>query len=457
MLRGSVRAMNRNDLARLRDEAAAAAEHFPPAAASMARAAAELFERARQLAAGEATDLSAALAQLPPSALAALLEERRRAAGLNLSDMARRTRLSLNTLRDIVKGRRTPAPQTLTRLVALRELGLSEQAPSSQPDGPNSHIMLRYDRRSLIEDMRLTLNSASGQLEQTCLYLDDASAEDWISLSNAPGYVEANRALPLGTIAAAAVATAGRSLDVIALGPGDGQGEVALCKELLAAAPGADLHLFLVDISHTLLTVAHQRARSSLEAHGVRVESVHGDFHQLARYARLAPKPGSLRRRLYVLLGGTIANLTSELQFVRNSLAPALPGDLMLLDCVLGYGNPDDADELRKRDPVLTHPISPLIARWLGGVVQRYCRDLESYQLGAELQIGGSVPGSYEIVFHADVLRQGGQRQRYYLGRARRYDRAKLVAALGQLGWTAVRSEIYGPGGRCAVELLRKE
>lgn len=154
-------------------------------------------------------------------------------------------------------------------------------------------------------------------------------------------------------MAQALIAGASGGLDVVALGPGDGQVEIALCKELCSASASPDVHLFLLDISHTLLTVAHRRARDELAPLGVQVESIHGDFHQLGRYPVLNRRSGSTRRSCYVLLGNTLANLDHEARFVRDVLASASSGDFMLLDFSLVYADAEDAEAVRRAEPVL--------------------------------------------------------------------------------------------------------
>lgn len=445
--------MHRPQLAELRDLIADVADHRSPAAIPFLTAAADLLECARQAEAGEIAELGEPLARIAPAALGTLLRERRKAAGFSLRQLAQRSKLAVGTIRSLERGRRVPAVQTLAGIARVHELRLAEPGVV-QRERPNCYLPLLYDRIQLLTDLRSTLNSPGGHLEQTCLYLDDASAMDWLSICTSQPYVEANRALPLQPMAQALAEGATRGLDVVALGTGDGQTEVAFCKELLGTEASSDLTLLLLDISHTLLAVAHHRAQEELTPRGVPVESLHGDFHHLGRYAVMNRRQGSTRRRCYTLLGNTLANLDHEARFVRDGLSTAQQGDYMLVDFSLAYGDPENPDAVRQAEPVLNRPIQPAFARWLGGLVSRYSADLRSLSLGTDLMTECAIPGSYEIGYFADVVLSDGQQRRYYLARARRYDRDRLLAAFARHGWKEVNVLPHGPGGRGVLALL---
>ncbi|MFO0580535.1 MAG: L-histidine N(alpha)-methyltransferase [Polyangia bacterium] len=446
--------MKRPKLDELRDLLADAAEHETPAAVPLIEAAAELLDLARQVQEGEMAQVGEVLARAAPEAVGLLLRQRRKAAKLSVRQLAQRAGLSKGTVFNVETGRTAPSPQTLAALARVREMRLAETAgPRERPD---CWLPQGYDPLALLMDLRGALNSPGGFLEQTCLYLDHASALDWLAICSAPAYVEANRALPLQPMAQALMAEACRGLDLVALGPGDGQVEIALCKELCAASASPDVHLFLIDISHTLLTVAHRRAREELAPLGVQVESIHGDFHQLGRYHVLNRRTGSPRRSCYVLLGNTLANLDHEARFVRDVLSSANTGDFMLLDFSLVYADAEDAEAVRRAEPVLNRPLSPSFERWLGGLVQRYSSEVDSFTLGTDVLTECAIPGSYEIGYFADVQLRDGQSRRHYLARARRYDRGKLLAAFARHGWHEAQVLPCGQGARAVLALLRR-
>lgn len=450
--------MGAPDLAQARDLAAQIADHLPPAPASIVRTAAKLLEHARQVMDGESADVGAALAELPAHALGSLVSERRQAAGLSLRDVARRTGLSINTVRDVERGHRTPAAQTVARLVTVGELGLDgggSPVAVTDPHRPHAHFMPKYDRPALIEEMAQTLNANGGRLEQTCLYLDDQSANDWLAICSATSFAEKYRAFPFAAVVSGALrAIEGRGLDVIALGPGDGRSEVQLCAELLSARPGLDLNLYLLDVSHSLLLRAFHRAGAEL-GQAVHVEALHGDFRHMGRYSVLLPSRAPHRRRCYVLLGNTLANVDSEVLFLRDCLSLAAPGDLAVIDFGLTYADPSAPEKVRAADPVLSGQIPDLHARWFSGPLKRHAQGVDSFTLGVDLHTDGGIPGSYELDFFADATR-GRTVQRYHLARARRYNERALLDVFARYGWATELCLPHGPGKHAAVALLRR-
>lgn len=105
---------------------------------------------------------------------------------------------------------------------------------------------------------------------------------------------------------------------------------------------------------------------------------------------------------------------------------------------------------------MLNRPLQPNIERWLGGLVTRYSADVKSFTLGTDVMTECAILGSYEIGYFADVALQGGQTRRYYLPRARRYDRGRLLAAFARHGWQEVKVLPYGPGGAGGVGVVAK-
>lgn len=279
------------------------------------------------------------LRTLPLADLAQVIRRRREAAGMSQPQLARRAGLTLTTIKNLEKGRHRPARDTLGRLLALPELGLISLdllSAGTQTERPNSWLLPHYSRKKLLDEMIEIVNSPGGALQQTCMYLDDQSAGGWMSLCGSSAYQEAYRAraMPVGKFAEKiATHIGGRGLDVIALGCGDGRSEVRLVEALSAQRGWTDLRLHLLDISHTLMTVANEHATERLAGMGVEVNTLHGDFHHLARYGMLLPQSETTnRRRLYAMLGSTVANLNNEVVFFRDALSLAAPGDLCLLD-----------------------------------------------------------------------------------------------------------------------------
>ena len=176
----------------------------------------------------------------------------------------------------------------------------------------------------------------------------------------------------------------------MALGPGDSRSETELAKELLRLHPNLDLKLSLLDISHTLLTLAFGRARSELPPHVI-VEALHGDFRHIVRYPVLHRSLAPQRRRCYVLLGGTLANVDSEILFIRDGLGQSQKDDLAIVDFQLAWGDRHDPEALRNADPVLRSGPPEPHGRWFSGPLRRYGEGIDSYTVGVDLMADGSI------------------------------------------------------------------
>ena len=453
---GNLRGMS-TDLAHLRELVREAAEPLPSPASSVVRMAAQLLEDARKMMDGDSSERGAALAEVPPLALGAIVRGQRVGAKLSLRDLARRTGLSINTVRDLERGHRTPSAQTMQRLLAVPELELgtaNPTAPSDDPHRPNAWFLPKYDRRALFDEMAQTLNASSGRLEQTCLYLDDQSAADFLSVCSAGSFNARFRAFPFAAIVEeAARVVQGRGLDVIALGPGDGHSEVQLCVGLRNSGV-ADMKLYLLDVSHSLLTVAHKHAQATFGS-TLRVDALHGDFRHIGRYPVLLPASAPQRRRCYVLIGSTLANVDSETLFLRDCLSLAAPGDLAVIDFQLRYADPADPEAVRAADPVLRNGVPELHKQWFTGPLRRHGIGIDSLTVGCDLLLDCIVPGSYEIDCYADTVR-GNTKQRYHLFRVRRYDEKQMLATLERHGWKAEVVRRYGVGEQMCAALLRR-
>lgn len=448
--------MPASPLAQIRDLLEAVAAGRKDASdAALLRAVAETVEHIRVKDEGEASQAGAVLAQLPSAAFRALLKSRRKAANLSLRQLAKLSGLAPNTIRYIENGSHAASEITAGRLARIPQLGLLEYAiPGGQPR-PNCWLLTGYDRRALMDEIHQALSSPGGRLEQTSLYLDDVSAGDYLAIAGAPAFQDRFRSLPLGAVAATIAAQlSGSPLDLVALGPGDGRSEVELAKELLRAVPGLDLKVLLLDISHTLLTLAYGRATAELPPQ-VAVEALHGDFRHMVRYTVLHRAASPRRQRCFVMLGGTLANVDSEVLFIRDGLGQSQTGDLAVVDFQLVWGDRRDPDGLRAADPVLKHGAPELHARWCSGPLRRYGKNFDEVRVGVELMPEGTIEGSYELDFYADATKASAV-HRFHLFRVRRYVLEPLLATFARLGWDTLGCWKYGPDEKAAVALLRR-
>lgn len=453
--RGMLRAMD--ELEHAERYLLSALERLPPMAQEAARDALADLARARLLAMGPD---AGSLAALAPQELAELLRARREAAGLSQKRVAELAGLSERTIKNLEHADQSPTLDTLQRLSSVAELGLvaagagRSDAAAARPV-PNSWFLPRYDRRALIQELQERANAPGAALEQTMLYLDDQSAQDYLDLCGSDAFAARFRALPLGEIATAILQRTGeRPLDINALGPGDGRTEVELAAELLNRCP-TPLRLHLLDISHPLLVIAHERARERLGPRA-QVQTLHGDFHHLFRYPMLLPDASTAgRRRVYTMLGVTMANLDNEVAFVRDQLSLAASGDLCVLDYQLAYAPPDQPERIRALDPPLVHGVSAHQS-WMTGPLRRYCRDVSKLEIGVELNTRALVPGSYEVDCFALIHPAQGRPHRHLVFRSRRYTPEPLHELFREFGWSLLCDLPFGPEKRSAVMLMER-
>ena len=120
-------------------------------------------------------------------------------------------------------------PSEITSVSTVRE--------NSHRLAPNWFVPPSFDSVQMMSELTHQLNSNGGSLEQTYVYLDHKSALDWIQLCNTPGYTAAFRdRMPHSAIARRIAELVGPvGLDLIALGPGDGQTEVRLVQSTSAS------------------------------------------------------------------------------------------------------------------------------------------------------------------------------------------------------------------------------
>lgn len=418
---------------------------MPDIALDYVRAALHLFRQVpdRQLAAG-ALELALTLAD-PGADLGALVRRRRKAAGLNIVELAQRSKLSENTIRNIEEGRTRPAQDSLARLLALPELqlGIASHAPPNQDHRPNAHLPPSYDPTRLAHDLRAVVNGPGGTLEQSYLYLDNQSAADYLAVCEAYGGLRGHQFAELQRLGEQ-IAADGRQIVIVAIGSGDGRAEVCLAQALGQA--GRLDKMYLLDISHPLLTRAHEHAGRALHPLGVEVEAVHGNFHELQRYPVLHAGPGK-PRYIYTLLGATLANLADELRFFRDLHSCAAAGDLVLVDFQVAHEPPE-------QDPTLRAGAIPkTFFDWHAGPIRRNNGQVREIVMRPELA-AGRIAGSYAIISVATATMIDGTTRTYRVMSSARYNPDQLAEALAATGWTCVAVAPYD--SRSASMLLRR-
>lgn len=395
------------------------------------------------------------------AAWARFLRQKRQASGLSRAQLARRSGLSESTLKNLEIGRHAPTTTTLLHLLAVPELKLEWSdpiflIPPSQAAGadfsPNCWLAPGFDPIKMVKETVQQLNGWGGNIEQSSLYLDHLSAAGWCAIADQEDYASAQAALPLPDVAARVLeCTGAASLDLIALGSGDGKKETRLAQLLLDRAAPSDLRLYLLDISQPLLGAAYKHAADVLgDRRGVAVFAIQGNMHHLPRYRQLLYTPqSSHRRRLAVMLGGTFGNLDNEILFLRNGLAGLGADDLLLLDIAKAYASADRPSEIQRLDPRLSGRL-PLgwqqaYERFLSGPILRYTRGATAVEFSAVLDRSAcTLPGSYAVDLRAQVKLQGEEKRAFTMMRFKRYDPEQLSVSLAAEGWATVGTWRYG-------------
>lgn len=329
------------------------------------------------------------------------------------------------------------------------------EAPAQLALGP------RYDASAMLQELVAVCNQQRGELDQSFLYVDGTSANDWLRLCNSAAYVSGIRQqAPLETIGwACAQLTGNLPLCINGLGPGDGKAEtrftIAVAENRTTSAA---MTLNLLDISHTLLCEANQYAAQQLQGRA-KVYALHASFHDLGRARILHEDKGPLRaRRIYTMLGATMANLRNEVDFFAELGRWAHSDDLLVLDFQLTYAPASDPVAVYASDPPLIHGPSPTHRDWLTGPLRRHCVGVDAIDLRMELNTHCPVPGSYELQCLAKVQMRTGEIRDFLVWRGKRYEPHQLGECLRGKGWEPMKRIEYGAADKpsAAVMVLRR-
>lgn len=404
------------------------------------------------------------------SDLIGILRQRREEAGFTQVELAQKVGISDGLLKNIESGRRRLTAKTLRKLLGVPELRLEsiQLNPSAAPPSRslraeplNWWVAPQFDAVNMLEEFKLRLDSDGGAIEQTFAYLDAESALDYYTMTSDPRFAATYRQpMPLEEIAKKVIATIGKTpIDLIALGPGDGELETRFAQALVSEQRGdiPDLRFYLLDISQPLLSKAHRRAKDKLDAkRGVTVVGMWGNFHYLPLYEQLFYSPAK-RRRVFSLLGYTMSNLDDERRFFRDSLRGAASGDLALIDFQVIFAPADQPALIRQKDPALNGPPPQAWAKWLTGPFRRYMPHYRDLRASYELDLDCPMPGSYALDAKIRAISPDGPRE-FTFTQVRRYDPERLTQSLASLGWQRVTYLQFGSEAtrNPALMLLRK-
>lgn len=398
-----------------------------------------------------------------------LLRQRRESAHLSRNELGKRAGLSDRTIKNIEHALVSPSRDTVVRLLDVTELGLTwtdvlgdpvkTDADSTSENGYNCYIPPGYEPLRMVQQLVRMLNGPGGHIEQTFAYLEHRSAIAYMALGHEPTYVARYRAIyPLSELAKRVSIECGQTpLKVIALGPGDGNLEVRLVQQLLCELAKPDIELLLFDISQPLLNAAYQHALDTFgEQSHVHTLLLQGNFHDLAMYPQISYAPAKgRRRRVYTMMGNTLANLDNEPRFLQHCMSHCQPGDFLILDIRRRQAPLDASPEMiRKSDPVLLGPFPKTNAEFLTTPIRMHCPNILRCDFSYVLDTQCPIPGSYALDAVATVKTGDQAERRFSMFRFKSYDEALLTQSFARLGWECLQSLPIGPQEHAPLAML---
>ncbi len=319
-----------------------------------------------------------------------------------------------------------------------------------------------YHYLRLLRDLKYSVNAHKGTaIEQSYLYLDGASADDWLTLASREDYSRAfSETLPIDTMADLICMYLENSsflkdkINILGLGSGDAKKEDLLLRALLKASNFSNISCQLFDLSQALLNQGFQYLKESF-AHQSAVTISHhsGNFLSLAHYKELFDSKEENRLNVVCMFGGTFGNLQSELHFLRHSLHVLNKGDLFLLDVVLTFAPVEDPEAIYATDPRLKDVWQKTTEEWIQGPIKRYRKDFRSIRHEQVLKIGLSpFRNSYTIEKQAIV----NEEARFTLLQLHRYDPKGFIEKFEEEGWRPIGGQTFGINNRRLVYLFQK-
>lgn len=382
------------------------------------------------------------------------LRAARQHAQINLQQFAQLSGFSVSQIKraesDDPRENSKVSQETLLTLCAVPELHLIPKDLLKIPryeeatdDRANFIVTSGFDPMGMHREMKRVLRHG-GSLEQSHVYMEHESANDWMELCNTPGYVSMFRhAFPHREAAKCVAELLGKQgLDLVMLGPGDGKTEVLFVKHVLAETENSTLRVYLIDVSQPLLNKAYNHALDALGRDSrVTLWPIQGSFHELARYKSVNASPHTMhRRRVYTMFGNTLANVDNEVTFLKRSFSGAARGDLLIFDADQAFTlDVHDPAKIKAADPILQGAVPQPFQQWLLGPIRRHCHEeAQRIHLAIEVDANRPVPGSYGTQAVATVHPKSGRSRELVMWNVRRYDLDKLSALVQRLGWTEV-------------------
>lgn len=306
-----------------------------------------------------------------------------------------------------------------------------------------------------------------GTIEQAFLYFDPTNAAAWNDLCNQEDYCASFEGglsldwaadLIKGHLADSRFNK--KTIDILGIGCGDGRKEGKLIQALLDVDSSLKINCHLIDKSYPLLSVAHAHLDELfLHTGRVKVMEYQANFWRLPYISQLFDTEESEKNlRIACMLGYTFGNLDGEIRFIRDSLSVLKPGDMFLVDAMLGFAAHDNADAIRHEDPRLAVQTSwkKGVNNWLETVLRHNRKECGTVSFESILAPRTSpLPNTYTLEVFANV-ESSKQTARFNMLRLHRYHQDSFIGTFMEEGLRRVGGKVFGANKRCLQYLFVK-
>ncbi|MEA2371125.1 MAG: Histidine-specific methyltransferase, SAM-dependent [Solirubrobacteraceae bacterium] len=288
-------------------------------------------------------------------------------------------------------------------------------------------------------------------------YETAGGAANWTDLTCDAAYASANDSADLfrrdGDAIGMTVAamTAGRSISLVSLGPGNGWKDELVMAAIDSAAAHGSMHYYALDTSVILATQAMTRALTNpaLAASGVHASALVARFDDLPELRPIYDAGSGVN--VILMLGNTLGNLADETGLLRLLAEDAMnEGDLLVLEMTLQTPGTDEIASLGELDLIRRFNFEPLASLGLQLVPEQL-----TYTIAPDRS---TIPGTLSIVAnYRDFVVDGKHVASADLAYVHRYVDDAIPRALADVGLRPCGPPWFGPSRRSMLVLARRE
>ncbi|HTA33954.1 MAG TPA: L-histidine N(alpha)-methyltransferase [Solirubrobacteraceae bacterium] len=272
---------------------------------------------------------------------------------------------------------------------------------------------------------------AGGVLPTVYAYLTSLGYHNWISLTDDPGNVYFRDAVELykshsRTLAKTIIDAVGDELDIISLGPGNGQKDLLLLRSLARLRDASKLYYYPFDVNEGMIATSMRLVGGDQQLRTISVKAMLADFSSLSQFKfvyqyRRAPN-------VFLFLGNTLGNLDNDMKFLAQLRTTAMAtGDLLVVEVRNQSLRTDPEQDLGAEDRNKRFDFGPL--EFIG---VPYRADNLKYEV---LENQSVVPGTLTTVarYKVDDI-PGVEHDEVILSYIHRYERDALRQCIERLG-----------------------